>query len=371
MSPYAQDGYWTDSIIKVTVPSAAFSMSGSFDFGHTAGSGIVRLDIPGTPPLSYLESEPIEVRYSVFNARFSDTSAVSLVLGDENGLGGLTFHYDIAVPDSMRNVFDNALLQWNCATNVNLRMGTNQSVTTSGVDGINSVRFAPASEFNANTLAFTEILASERMDTCQGFITSYLYVREIDIAFKDSVNWHYDTQNESDTSQIDMLWVALHELGHAHLIGHVLDTSKVMFYRYLDYPPRTPQSADVEAGLYIMSLSTTQQCPPNVLPMNPINVDCSGIPQDVITYSTTESGITAWPIPLEGYLSILFDSDRRGYGQLTVRNVLGQPVIIESGMAIRQGENRYGIETEGLTSGVYFLTIEIADLLYRTKLVKQ
>ncbi|PJF33725.1 MAG: hypothetical protein CUN57_01390, partial [Phototrophicales bacterium] len=166
------------------------------------------------------------------------------------------------------------------------------------VDGINSVRFAPSSEFSSPTaLAQTYVRGTSRIDTCVGSTTTYLYVEEIDIAFRDTGYWHFDfTTFPADSSIKDMLPVALHEIGHGHLLDHVLESSKIMQYKYTHLNTKFLGNQDVEGGLNVMGLSVVQHCVDN-LPMDSIEIDCGGSPNSIEELVTAEPDLNVWPNP--------------------------------------------------------------------------
>jgi len=318
-----------------------------------------------------LETERIAIKYGILNARFSDTSSVRYVLMDDNGFGGYTFQYDSStIPDSARTVFDQATLQWNCATKVNFELGSDMAVSSSAVDGINSIRFAPSTEFSSGQLAKTNILAASRLDTCNGNSETFLYVREIDIAFNASVNWHFDTQTDTDSSAKDMLRVALHELGHAHLLGHVLDSMNVVQLGYGLHRPGILQGYDVEGGLYVMDLSTSGFCV-GVSTMDSLEVDCNGVPQGVEAFKEDANPISLWPNPFESKITMLINAESTGSGFLEIKNIIGQKVCTEKPIWFSKGKNEIQFDGGFLNPGIYFLRIVGQESETTVKIIKK
>ena len=79
-------------------------------------------------------------------------------------------------------------------------------------------------------------LSETTLGICRVFHTGCLnngtiewYVDEMDLVFNSSMNWNF-TENTPAVNEIDFESVALHELGHAHLLGHVNDINDVMHF---------------------------------------------------------------------------------------------------------------------------------------------
>ncbi|MCS6822762.1 MAG: matrixin family metalloprotease [Cytophagaceae bacterium] len=184
-----------------------------------------------------------------------------------NGAGGMYFQYNTTSGFSTNTAavaaFERALETWRCATYINW---FSNGTTTAGyaADGINSVLFdntLPAGVLGVATSRFSGAATG----ACNLHNTVWC-VNEVDIQFKPNppatgFTWQYGPAAPS-SSQYDFESVALHELGHAHGLGHVINSGKVMHYalpngqsvRTLD------PTVDVAAGNARMAYSTSATC---------------------------------------------------------------------------------------------------------------
>jgi hypothetical protein len=99
------------------------------------------------------------------------------------------------------------------------------------------------------------------------------YVSDIDIIFNSNINWQYDPAFPSQT-QYDFESVALHELGHAHQLGHIIDNNGVMHYAISNGQTKRNLSpfSDIAGGNYVMDKSSRFiACSPSHTPMLYLN----------------------------------------------------------------------------------------------------
>ncbi|MCO6495617.1 MAG: T9SS type A sorting domain-containing protein, partial [Bacteroidetes bacterium] len=83
---------------------------------------------------------------------------------------------------------------------------------------------------------------------------------ELDIAFKKTFSWEYGPDAPT-MSEYDFESVALHELGHGHQLGHVINSGNVMHYAISNGVTRRDlQKNDTACGNYVMRKSTTGVC---------------------------------------------------------------------------------------------------------------
>lgn len=149
----------------------------------------------------------------------------------DNGNGGYTwqmetnFFNDVEFSGA-KGDFENALDKWRCATKVNWTISnTATTVDEIASDGVNVVKFdnqtVPADDLDDGVLG----QCLSRISAC-GSPTNpsswNAHVVELDIVFDDETNWHFGS-GLPNGSQYDFESVALHELGHGHQLGHVID----------------------------------------------------------------------------------------------------------------------------------------------------
>ncbi|WP_203256145.1 T9SS type A sorting domain-containing protein [Hyunsoonleella ulvae] len=222
---------WSDTQITVEIPSGA-------------GTGPIRVEDSSND--AAVSVSVLTITYSELNAVFDidDQTGSGGSNGPltpfaypvrhigENGNGGFTFElqtnfFNNTEPNNAgaRAAFEMALDKWRCETNVNWDIATSAtSVDVVARDQVNVVKFD-----NQGT-------ADDLPDNVLGRCTSWYsgcgavgdpstwnaHVAEMDIVFDDEVNWYYGV-GLPNLSEFDFESVALHELGHAHQLGHVID----------------------------------------------------------------------------------------------------------------------------------------------------
>jgi hypothetical protein len=281
---------WTDNQIVLRVRS-------------DAGTGPVYLVIGG----AIVSTLPgLTIRYDMINAIFNNIP-FPLNLVNSNSSGGYTFQLftnfnsNIAANQS----FSRALNTWKCATNVNWSIGSPTSTSVVSDDGINIIRFGNSSELNAGELGITQSFY-RTVDQSRWELTG------MDILFIDSTyNWNFGPAAPAFT-QFDFESVALHELGHAHSLQHVIDNNDVMNMSLANGTlRRTLNSNNIDAGEYAMSISTAHANsyffpPMTALPNGSCNVFVPIINSFSPTTGTTGSVITIKGKYLTGVNSVTF-----------------------------------------------------------------
>ncbi|MCT4559892.1 MAG: HYR domain-containing protein, partial [Crocinitomicaceae bacterium] len=134
--------------------------------------------------------------------------------------------------------------------------GTNTTTDATALDGINLVRFDNGNELNASTLG----VCASYYSGCSSSGTLKWYVSELDVTFNDDFNsvWHYGGGTIA-SNHYDFRSVALHEMGHGHQMGHVINSSSVMHYALSNGQQNAMLSAnEIAGGNYQMNLSTTE-----------------------------------------------------------------------------------------------------------------
>ncbi len=200
---------WSNTEIQVEIP-------------YLAGTGSIV--VTNTDNSSTTTSVPLTISYSHLNGT-SGTVDYPSTLQDDNGSGGFTFDYHTDFDtSSAKTYFEDAFELWNCESGINFIFGSTTNTDESIEDGINIVRFDNGSELASGVLGQ---VTTRYVGSCG--TTGRAIANEIDITWDDSTNWYYGS-GDASASQYDFKTVALHELGHAHQLGHVIDTDLIMHY---------------------------------------------------------------------------------------------------------------------------------------------
>jgi Matrixin/IPT/TIG domain len=212
---------WTDTRILVRVPALGQPAA-------PAGSGPVR--VTTTDQLQATSSTSVTVPYAL--STVLSTPGNQLVRPapiSQNGRGGYSFRFEAAFAgnSAAAAAWRRALATWRCQTGINwdadAPVRTNRGAAD---DGENSIGFDQANELPANVLGRTTSYYRGCFRTDGQLV---FYVQEIDMQFDDATNWQFGPALAAG-AQLDFESVAVHELGHAQQLSHVILTRAVMHY---------------------------------------------------------------------------------------------------------------------------------------------
>ncbi len=273
MQPKTKDYVsWTNTQIKVRIPSRGAS-------GGTAGSGEIR--VVAADGTSIISATQLTIEFAYSNVTLTDSriKAFEPLLQNKDGAGGYTVRYAPSMQSrsAAQEGFRRALNSWTCATNINWRVGAPTTIEAANDDKVSVVRFAASSTFGQeNVLAST-------LSRYEGFkcgTDTIFWLSEFDMAINNSINWQFGP-GAPGNGQFDFETVMLHELGHAHQLGHVILPRAVMHYavesRVL---VRDLSDADIRGGNLIMSRSVTPTACQSIQPMvRKTDGDCNLAPE--------------------------------------------------------------------------------------------
>ncbi len=230
----------------------------------SAGTGQVRVTaVDGTQATS---AETLTITYNLLNVTTGSNVQYKTWLQGQDGSGGMTFTFNTASSANTDavNAFKRALQTWRCNTYVNFKLSesTTSISSESGGDGVNVIAFNDAN-LPAGALGVTYNYWS----SCS---TGIWYVNALDMIFRSSPSpsgWNFGPQ-ATNGNRFDFESVCLHELGHAHQLGHVINSSIIMHYAIgTNTDRRTLNTAsDIGGGNDVVAYSTSSKpCGPTIM----------------------------------------------------------------------------------------------------------
>ena len=216
---------WTDTLVQLAVP-------------HNAATGIVAINIAGENVNS---PEVLFIRYS-----YSNFENKPYILINSDQAGGYTWRYttNLNSNNTAANIVSKAIDKWICATSVPWQTGEPVEAVA-GMDGISSISFGTVTDGLGVTSVFSEGIVNNSVVTAWA-------VKEIDIVLRDDVDWCYD-RSDILPAQYDFETAVLHELGHAHLLGHVNNALDLMHSDITTQSIREINSANEDCGAFILN----------------------------------------------------------------------------------------------------------------------
>ncbi|WP_298893797.1 matrixin family metalloprotease [uncultured Psychroserpens sp.] len=247
---------WSNTQIQIEVPS-------------TAGTGTIR--VTNATNETVTSSASVTIRYSHLNT-INAGIPFPTVLQDDNGSGGFTFEYHTGfVTTQAETYFEDALALWNCQSGVNFQIATETTtIDEIASDNVNVVRFDNG-ELPSGVLGAVSRFMIACSSSSKGIIV------EMDITWNESVSWYYGYG--SPGPRYDFKTVALHEIGHAHQLGHVIDPNAVMHYNLSISDVKFElTSDDIDAANYTMDIFAED--PGCGYSVSTANSQCTYVPDD-------------------------------------------------------------------------------------------
>ncbi|MBJ6117754.1 T9SS type A sorting domain-containing protein [Pontibacter sp. BT310] len=245
-----EDAYlsWTNTQIRMYIPSTG-------EDGGTAGTGEIKVTPDGGTV--FTTTDKITIIYAYSNL-YEDSITYQPALIDVDGEGGYTIHFapNMQSSTNAREGFIRAMNSWICETNVNWKVGAPTTIDKSAADDQIVITFKPESTVGEDVLART----LSRYRGCQVVATGVInwWMSEFDMEINSNISWEYGP-GPPEGRQFDFETVMLHELGHAHQLGHVILPRAVMHYA-LEFARafRDLSPEDIEGGKVVIASSTQE-----------------------------------------------------------------------------------------------------------------
>jgi len=253
---------WSDAEIKVKIPTLA-------------GTGQIR--VTASDNSTAVSGQTLTIDYSLLN-----TSLNRIWLRGQNGNGGHTFTFNTAFGVNPTDSYKRALQSWRCNAFVNFGVSaTTTAINQSAKDNVNVV------SFNANLPAGA---LGVTYNWYAGCASDQWYNDEFDMIFAPSpgTGWNFGP-GATTGNRYDFETVALHELGHAVQLGHVINANYVMHYALGPNSDKRTLNAvsDIAGGNDVVTFSTTTKpCGPAI--MQALNANnCALFAPPIAAFSAT------------------------------------------------------------------------------------
>jgi len=228
---------WSNTQIKVKVPSCVYKGYSGNDWDG-AGSGKIKIK---TAYGNFCESASnLQIPYSVLNGRTAPTATIRRVyLSRYECKSDFEFTLHSEFNNSMHTdkvrLIDTALRHWSALTGLVLRLekdaGNYVYTNSTNANGKNIIQFDDVNYAYVNNavgglLYGGDTLLYRRTGNPIEFGSNIYFPRS-------GVSWNYDVTGYVSPSQVSFYQTMMHELGHILQLGHVNDTTNLMYYEQL------------------------------------------------------------------------------------------------------------------------------------------
>ncbi len=341
---------WADDEIVVEVPSRA-------------GTGSIRVtDNGGASMVS--TGDDLLVSFSLRN----NTGSGNAVLIQHMGIDGETsmtwqMNTDFDANTPAKGAFLRAFDTWRCETGINWLIGSTTSVNVGVQDDINVIVFDDNEPLDDGVLGECRTTSGSCGDVRD-------VVTELDIVFNSDIDdpetelvesWYFGT-DLPEFEQYDFESVALHELGHGHQLGHVINTNDVMHYAISNSETQRFLSGSNEtaAGI-IQNYSTTTQICGQML-MEDYSGSCS---LGVATKEVLTNEINIYPNPVRDVLYVE-NGSALSLDKVVLFDIGGRAILnIDMANAPRVKTINIG----QISKGIYFMNIFSGSTVVGKKVV--
>lgn len=270
---------WNATTIVVKVP-------------QDAGTGQISVIANGTQIYS---NDILTIKYAVLDGT-TPTGIEPIRITNDNGTGGYTFQMETSFDGNApaKASFKRALESWKCATGINWLVGQRTTVNTVAIDDVNVIKFGGTGEIEPGILGYTQ-------SSWRRCSNGKWELRDIDMVYNiKDYSWNYTTGPPA-SNQFDFETVALHELGHAHSLGHVINPLDPMHYA-IGYGAvnRTLSALDIEGGNFVINYSSTALSGSCSSPLITIPNGSCNAAEPTITSFTPTTGSTNTQVIITG-----------------------------------------------------------------------
>jgi len=370
------DVTWTDTLIKVKVPS--LETNGS----KVAGSGSVYVISAGGLGRDTLTG--LEIEFAARNIRATSGEAFRTYLADDSSGDGLSdsillFRPSQSVLDSnsmAEALIRQAMCQWTMSTGIQIDLGTAFS-GSSIPSSTNGIIFSNSSLIPTASAAVTNVQISTCTDNGESPPARRDYTQTIDVFLKADLTtipganlnrWYFGSGTPS-SQELDFHSVVLHELGHVSNLKHSIPSSKVMFY-FLDggTTRRNLSIADINGGND--ALDATNMFLNGIGGQCPVHVTRGAGCLTSINDLRRPDVVNIFPNPASEKFTVFVRGLQDQQTVIRVFNLLGQQVRTQRVTSILNGELEVDIDISNLPKGIYSITLEQGTSYFLGRVIK-
>ena len=276
--------YWNDGEIRAKIPS--FAGTGVVEVKNATGNIVGRADIiiewSLNPVYSTYRGFEKHTRQQAKLLNVNEEGGYTILLNTTSGFAG-----DAKAVEA----FERALNTWQCETKVNWELDKSGVTTGIAKDDLCVIAYSTSLPQGVLGLATTRYKALGN-SRCNEMNTLWS-VKEFDIELMPESHlfkgygWNFSTEQPT-AFQFDFESIVLHELGHAHGLGHVINEEHVMHFAIANGQSRRNISTkEAECGIHKIAYSLEDNCITSGSPMQPYPNDCDAAQSGSITTITT------------------------------------------------------------------------------------
>jgi len=334
---------WIDNKIVVAIP-------------QKAGTGKIAVDLGATKVQS---NAILKVNYAIINTGSNELINPARLVAKNSNRGYIwNMNVDFNADSIAKSNFLISFKKWRCSTYINWSIGRTVEINRSESDTINVITFDENNELPAGVLGLCYSYYS-------GCAENDWYVEESDMLFRKSDKWHFG-DGAIPFNKIDFQSVALHELGHAHQIGHVINNLDLMHYSIsLGVQKRNIEALNLEAAQWMINKSEES----NICDKKRMQLLDSDLCNDELFgfYNTV-----IYPNPFYENFNIDFYLNENSTLKVVMYDVTGKLVAQYENNSASKGYFPlvFDFPSHQIRAGVYILKIEVGGEKSIKKLIK-